>query len=59
MDYAYIFQSAVINYKVFKNQCISGPYISLAHIEHSEVCSYMYKLQEPLKTSASYPKENT
>jgi len=54
-----IFQNVIINYKLFKNQCISGTYISLANLEHSEVCRYMYKLQEHLKTSASYPKENT
>jgi hypothetical protein len=34
-------------------------YTSLAYLEHSEVCRYMYKLQEHLKTLASYPTEYT
>lgn len=54
-----IFKTVIINYKLFKNQCISGTSITLANLEHSEVCRYMYKLQVHWKTSASYPKENT
>jgi hypothetical protein len=58
-----ILQSVHINYKLFKNPCIAGTYISLgtslAYLEHSEVCRYIYKLQERLKTSASYPTEDT
>jgi hypothetical protein len=54
-----ILQSVHINYKLFKNPCIAGTCILLAYLEHSEVCRNMYKLQERLKTSASYPTENT